>query len=113
MEANELRINNYVYSNINNNIEPLKCLEIRESSVIYDIDNDYCSGLDMSFIEPIPITEEWKTKLFSWFSIDYRIEWKNNRLHLYLNENYVATCDYVHEYQNLHFALTRRELTVA
>jgi hypothetical protein len=110
LKASHLRIGNILY------IPQLK--DNFEIGAIYEngrflTKNNKHSFSSVECAKPIPLTEEWKTKLFSWFTIDYRIEWKNNRLHLYLNENYVATCDYLHEYQNLHFALTQRELTIA
>ena len=62
--------------------------------------------------KPIPLTEEWKPKIVSWLSDDYKIEWKNNRINFYFNNGYIATCDYLHEYQNLYFALTNEELEI-
>lgn len=77
------------------------------------------------YVKPIPLTEEWLFKLgfvktMSWtFAKDLT---GNNILVYYLGEkgfslgfkNYSDfKCEYVHQLQNLYFALTQRELTIA
>lgn len=77
--------------------------------------------------EPIPITEEWllkfgfkKIKNTPWYR-EYRIDKKNivsfdkdDKEYSYFNlSSRLCTLKYVHQLQNLYFALTGAELTVA
>lgn len=71
-----------------------------------------CFKATINTINPIELTEEILLKCDNDFSNDFRIEWKNNRITIYFNEIYLSTCDYVHEYQNIHFALTNQELPI-
>lgn len=101
MKANELRIGNWVFN---------KAHERTQLKEVYS---------DCSVYDSIPLTEEW-LKRFDWFSIDddkytfrdieyYSIS-SNGRL--YFNCGYTATdIKYVHQLQNLYFALTGEELT--
>ncbi len=56
MEANELRIGNYVESSIEE-IGMLKVLAITTAR-----NTNYINACDIKFIEPIPLTEEWLLK---------------------------------------------------
>lgn len=99
MRAEELRIGNYY--NHNGEIKKVTQSLIQE---LFESERTWC--------KPIELTEDLKTKIFSIFNSEYRIEWKNNRVNIYFNERYLATCDYLHEYQNAHFILTNQELTI-
>ena len=112
MEANELRIGNYV--NIG-----LKLSDLRT-----DYDRITPSGLmdlhvnkeTSSFVyEPIPLTEEWLLKfgfnLYSkemYFIAGMKI-WKCNEIFI-CNKNGIVI-KHVHQLQNLYFALINKELT--
>ena len=76
--------------------------------------------------KPIPITEDWLLKFGFELKGFYRLKvtsflelcWKphDNTLNLQTEKNGFtenSKCKYVHELQNLYFALTGRELTVA
>ena len=122
MKATELRIGNHVYNNYE------KFITIRgliSNECFSDI-----SGYSYEEIEPIPLTEEWLLK-FGWI-------WNNEcnsyekypngdaRMNLsyrsinnsYTMFNYVLKAIiaeriwYVHQLQNLYFALTSQELTI-
>jgi hypothetical protein len=110
MEASELRIGNYL-KHKNNFVFVDSIYENRFECRVEKRFIDY-SKINCDEFQPIELTEDLKTKIFTLFNSEYRIEWKNNRVHIYFHERYLATCDYVHEYQNIHFALTNEELTM-
>ena len=108
MKANELRIGNWV----NNN---------PRDGVITVFSNDKCvirhkAGIDRAFIEelePIPLTEEWLLK--------FEFERNKYALNSFIKNDVIISTDkfiymsrtklkYVHQLQNLYFALTGEEL---
>ena len=130
MKTNELRIGNFV----KDNIFIYKVASVDFHSIYGEIDNvfnykdaavedTYKSGyynLQIENIEPVLLTEEWLLK-FDWFSIDegrytFRdIEYYtiSNEGSLYFMGNYTCTdIKYVHQLQNLYFAMTDNELTI-
>jgi hypothetical protein len=107
MKPNELRIGNYVFDNLGG-ILKIKGINIDS---------------DLSHIQPILITEDWLIKLgfdkiMSW---TFKIHMNGNHyLTYYLGEKGWAigykrysdfNCEYVHQMQNLYFALTNKELS--
>jgi hypothetical protein len=115
MESNELRIGNYVdcYKKRHNE----KFIEV-ESIELYSINYDFC-GYYVCDLIPIPITEDWLLKFgFEkdsdlvnslcksgiWFNV-------KNMEATYLSHK-LRKINYVHELQNLYFALTGEELTI-
>jgi hypothetical protein len=119
MKANELRIGNLVLSK---NM-PVEIEEISIKTVTY------CFGtFTLDYIEPIPFTEEWlltfgfekedKYVIIDDKCHDYRVYnlsnlWYNTarKLWWYNHEKLIdAKIDYVHQLQNLYFALTNEEL---
>ncbi len=121
MKATELRIGNLV----NNNNKPV---EIRAKHILGINNNAY------EFVEPIPLTEEWLVKFgfekyweeikegeFKGFKSDEHFykDWirfynsNDNFYQLKSITGYVPiTIQYVHQLQNLYFALTGEELTI-
>lgn len=122
MKANELRIGNWINDNGYN-------------SIIGVIDSHYhaiqISGsprmIALETIEPIPITEEWLVK-FGFVRLGNQETWFGRALwtkgtfavmHGYGTTNGQRTrydmieFDYVHQLQNLYFALTGEELTIS
>ena len=104
MEAKELRIGNYVYSN---------------KFVIksYGVDGFINILKNIDNFTPIPLTGEWLVKfgfeeaLNGWWS-DNEI-WSYNDGKFYLGANtYLSNVKYVHQLQNLYSALTNEELTL-
>lgn len=116
MEANELRIGNYVLDSEN------KICTIGNGMAFFNIEK----------INPIPITEELLKKFgFKWYNpgyyaiktLDckrispqqlYRDEW-HCQLFLkydngYHNKGTISIIKYIHQLQNLYFALTGKEL---
>ena len=116
MKANELRIGNYLLNDVVFQVNPITLTMI--------IDKTW------EFFQPIPLTEEWLLKFgFVAKSIDYNFTLGNIEIAsairvLSTNErrNFYLDCDipewmkiqieYVHQLQNLYFALTGEELTI-
>ena len=117
MEANELRIGNYVYTDN---------LVVKSYSAdgLYNLIKSIEEGTDK--IKPIPLTEEWLLKLgfkdndytfdlmfkrkkitVSWYS---RIVLSGIRGGFYISK--YRHIKYIHQLQNLYFALTENELKI-
>lgn len=131
MRANELRIGNYVYYNgFTVSIASLIMALPREDKRFSDkeiVDLFDGAGLittTIDEIEPIPLTEEWLLK--NGFKNTYFNNYEGKIMALTVEVRKVASRTYmevgciylgdrikfVHEYQNLHFALTGQELEV-
>jgi hypothetical protein len=107
LKANELRLNNWVYA----------------FKTTYQIDvNDFDQDKVNTF-EPIPLTEEWLFK----FGFQYKygcLLLSTNRGTIQIEEDlaeissvvthsgFMSPCKYVHQLQNLYFALTNKELEI-
>jgi hypothetical protein len=112
MKANELRIGNHVQFIITK--EPMRVLKIQPQSDFLDM------------IEPIPLTKEWLLK----FGLEYdknegqiflqkyifyiRDDHEEDGWDIYenVNDSFITTVEYVHQLQNLYFALTGTEIEV-
>ena len=126
LSANELRIGNYVYWNIPEKLNiPHVVVLIRE----YNINTIPISlGDGMNDFNPIPLTKEWLLR-FGFkhtgsndngeiFAIPKSDIWiieaepyeRPNEFHL--DEYFDTKIYYVHQLQNLYFALTSEELTI-
>jgi len=121
MKANELRIGNYtVFSTPK---LPINIRELKHAVSAIDIVN-YENGKIM--LNPIPLTEEWLVKFG--FQTDL-ITWWNDKLkelhisigHYAVDRFYLCTSiglvhsiqiEYVHQLQNLFYALCGEELTI-
>jgi len=110
MEAKELRIGNYV--KFWNNI---LCIDELNNSTVKASSNEFGSVSEKyEDISPIILTEEWLLR-FDWkgykplhFNSNFEID-KQGRL--YCNGDYKGVnVNYVHQLQNLYFALTGKEL---
>lgn len=129
MKASELRIGNYVQGKEFNHprlgIYSDGVTEIMEGGIL-------AFARSVIYYEPIPLTEEWLIKFgfeiihhdFNFFvkrvkiegcnSISIRI-WENNgwNFGLYQHDGGIdITIEYVHQLQNLFFALTQEELQI-
>lgn len=131
MKANELRIGNLVTVNNPEYHPKLKGVILRVTSISPNSD-DYSVGLEhinqkpntyyetysqfIRFIEPIQLTEEWLVK----FGFDKAVNgwWSSDEIFSYRDGYFGFGVDrhtkiqYVHELQNLYFALTGEELTI-
>jgi hypothetical protein len=110
MKAKELRIGNLTYrievKNKNNTvIDDITIYDMERIQEVHDKTFTY---------EPIPLTEEWLLR-FNWngynpmrFNHNFEID-KQGRL--YCNSDYKGVnVNYVHQLQNLYFALNNKEL---
>jgi hypothetical protein len=111
MEAKELRINNYVKTDIHG---------IGIVSALSDLDLLYSrnyNSLPMKYIKPIPLTEEWlvwfgfEKALNGWWSDNELWSYKNGKFYLGANI-YLSDATFVHQLQNLYFALNNEELII-
>ena len=118
MEAKELRIGNYVYhANIVN--DDVSIIEVTLDVIIYMV-----LGGSLNKYKPIPLTEEWLLKFGFKKGQIQLTTYTNGKLSITLKTNeYVngrtyfnSWCilekqiQYVHQLQNLYFALTGEEL---
>ncbi len=111
MRKEELRIGNWV---------DLKHEKYEYESFQFDFD----MGLKMEYIKPIPLTEDWLLKFgFDLINNEYhqsrnhdlKLHWtvnKNKMIPEFNEKRFVTGYDfkYVHQLQNLYFALTGEEL---
>lgn len=121
MDSRELRIGNLVswYG------KPYPIIEIKENNTcIEDLSNDFDQLHWLPVLDPIPLTEEWLVKLGFYKSSpndDYCINYyfpkigseihiETERLFVMVDKIIIARCQYVHQLQNLYFALTGEEL---
>ena len=118
MNANELRLNNFIFDDNGDTTKVFSlsgygCPEINDDQV----SNRY---------KPIPLTEEWLVKfgfekdietkswsiLTSLEKFDYLFEISNKYQHYFQPDFARIDIKYVHQLQNLYFALTGEELTL-
>ena len=128
MKATELRIGNYVWDDysgemivwaISNNINtPLSDIGLKKKTHLPS------GGYKIKNIAPIPLTKQWlkdfgfvdKGTIFKkgWFELWYSSYAENHQLRIYKVSNDIEktiNIKYVHQLQNLYFALTGKELT--
>ena len=134
MKANELRIGNFV--GLQNKGEILKVKAISEDvEGGFIVKTQTVQGISgrvgpnpLSELSPIPLTEEWlfKFKLkklkgsFMMYIGDNELEYRINDSELAIwgadgsteGHNFRVKIDYVHQLQNLYFALTGEELEI-
>jgi hypothetical protein len=123
----ELRLDNYIC--INNNLHPCRVKEITMSSVIVESIKENYSEPTINSMNPIPLTEEWLLKFgFERHHFDYsngviyikdvpnNNEFKWGVYPFELGSGFIINksknLKYVHQLQNLYFALTNEELTM-
>ena len=119
MDANELRLGNYVIG-ISNTPEVIELISKDE------VDTDLHDCLKITLADPIPLTEEWLLKLGfvrnsntgisytldSYPQIDFYSDSIEIITHCEDGENpiIIEHIKHVHQLQNLYFALTGKEL---
>ena len=112
IEAKDLRIGNW----FNYEDEPMQW-------EMDDFRNMEFDSVDCIW-QPIPLTEEWLLK-FGFDSNEWNGKFSANTMYwdkvdciLHIgdkrdtNYSFMAHCNYVHQFQNLYFALTNEELTI-
>ena len=121
MEAKELRIGNWI------NVTFSSIVKQQVVDCMCDSVNTKChESLPFDFIEPIPLTEEWLLKFGFIKRNEYEFDfWQNSmwKLKEYKKKKYYilfhcsdevdcTLIKYVHQLQNLYFALTGEELQI-
>lgn len=120
MKANEFRIGNLI------NRPDLGDGHLRTESILAIYERVKTTGpvptiLDFKDIEPVPITKEWMTRLgfapvregkWEHGTMPLEIYW-NERMRFYYGNAVGISLDYVHQLQNLYFALTGEELILS
>jgi len=120
MKASELRIGNWV------NHQEHKCVRVTDidsKNIGYDWhDGDRSGWYDIDDFKPIQLTDEWLLKFGfdvgnykNYYSNDNLIcelhfDDFNNEFDCVIDRYSITTIKYVHELQNLYFALTNEEL---
>ena len=126
MEANELRIGNYVYP-FNEDILIIGT-DVIAKQIIKVCSDDF---KDTSKLKPIPLTEEWLVKFgfYKGESKEHGYLWLKCKMgEMYVRPSYLGgfywgfdynneldnqnNIKHVHQLQNLYFALTNEELTI-
>lgn len=115
MKATELRIGNFIFLGK----RVLKIEPNHISNLYYDKETE-------KLVSPIPLTEEWLLKFgfYDWIDVlDGSFNWKKGYVNLSVYEiigfcfnyddgNEYINIKYVHQLQNLYFALTGEELKI-
>jgi hypothetical protein len=115
MKTNELRIGNFIYAK---EIETIKAIGI-ENYIWFDKERN----LSVELCEPIPLTEEWLEKngferkgLNGYLTIftpcGKGLVFKDNYF-IFAGVTIETPIKYIHQLQNLYFALTGEELTIS
>jgi len=125
IQSNELRIGNFVKFN---------AFTLNQRMQIDEIDFEDVLGGYFTDIEPIPLTEEWHLKfgaekveieVYCYViptkrSVNIEIRFNDADVYMYQGDDIILVWDYdyalrgmyVHEWQNLYFALKGEELTI-
>lgn len=104
MEASELRIGNLIMKD--------------GDEIIVSHHTFYHLEIYGEDYEPIPLTEEWLEKSGFKSTVEWLLKYKNNSTLLVSDVKYgfqnipIQKIKYVHQLQNLYFALTGEELTI-
>ena len=107
MKATELRIGNFVD------------LYSKTATVCR---NDFSTGLAIKKGKPIRLTEEWlidfgfnntnTTEFPNYTKGMYQCRWRHGETNICNNHGFIKDLKYVHQLQNLYFALTGEELKI-
>lgn len=117
IQANELRIGNYVLFSEEDTIWRIE--EIDQKGIVVT-DGHETVWIELEHFAPIPLTEKWLVK-FGFKKVmrkDNYITYNNGIKRISINSNgsvmrgHGIWFKYVHQLQNLYFALTGTELTI-
>lgn len=121
IKINELRIGNYIC--VNNNGHPCRVTELTTMSCTVESIKENNKEPYVKTMNSIPLTEEFLLKFgfekkegsynrfyYSIDGMDIRID--GDEFETEIGECLYKTIDYVHQLQNLYFALTNEELTM-
>jgi hypothetical protein len=107
MKANEIRLGNYVYDTLG------KVKQIDLEAITY------ISKEPLNQVQPITLTDKWLLKFgfekyfVNWYRVNnFYIRKIGDEFETEIGECLYKTIDYVHQLQNLYFAVTNEELTM-
>ena len=117
MEEKDLRIGNYVILGVTMSV-------LDDAHIIVAADFKYIKSLCLVGLDPIPLTEEWLIKFgFELWHENFQDQYRIDGFPLLLRisktgcvcsgHEYTIKKLFVHELQNLYFALTGEELTLS
>jgi len=113
MKTDELRLNNL----LNFNSETISVALICDDGAIGYRNGDTLTCLPSNSFKPIPITEEWllkagfeKDETDWWYIDDFGVKRYDNDCFVFYTLNTIIK--FLHQLQNLYFALTGEELTI-
>lgn len=125
MKANELRIGNFVYGieqGYKETALPVACIH-NDNTIRLQVGDETVGCYNSKIIKPIPLTEEWLVKFgfekrvgeifmyHTWFYIDKECAGVSGWYFRGIDA-FKSKIEYVHQLQNLYFALTGEELTL-
>lgn len=121
IQSSELRIGNYIDFECSNTVESFHCSEGKITAI--HTDHVYVNTIKvprLGMLKTIPLTEEWLLKCgFNKISINYEKRgiaiWYSSQSRSYVfryGHQSETIIEYVHQLQNLYFALTGEELEV-
>ena len=129
MKAEELRINNYIQDDVLSNVQVYSIFDSGQIEIGYKhmtIEKDIITkklivNLDSQI--PIALTEYWLLN-FGFINTGtpehpnytkgfYKCLWRNGRTNICNSHGFIKNLSYVHELQNLFFALTGEDLTIS
>jgi hypothetical protein len=120
MNANELMIGNYVAYKRDQRI--FKVVEIQQHGIEVE-DELKTTYMEYDEFQPIPLTEDWFIEfmfikrnlldMIAFYSNGIKVDLNNDNVFRYQMANYkILVLEYVHQLQNLNFALTGNPLTI-
>jgi hypothetical protein len=132
IKANELRIGNLVLGRFGGDVFPREVIGIDNSTVYFTegFENRFRDKQDLEDVKPIPLTEEWLVRfgfekeeadakgIAVWDEFYHGTFLISNHgtgiedYHFIAYEGEVVDVRFVHELQNLFFAIKREELTI-
>lgn len=124
--ANELRIGNWVTSDLEEIPFQIHGINVYEDSIECNVFNKEHGDFNIISLQPIPITEDWLIRLgFEKTDLASKTYYENHKIRLnvggkrsgyalYLHgwKGYAEGLKHIHKLQNLYFALTGHELTL-
>lgn len=118
IKSTELRIGNFLYYKNTNDLATVELIHKKH----YDCRDEFGNFTPNGSYEPIPLTKEWFNKFGYYnenrpdhfekdeYTIDAHPFWICNEM--FIDDKNGVRIKYVHQLQNLFFALKQRELTI-
>ena len=119
MKTTELRLGNYIATEYLNK-STFKVISIHSDRIYFEsVRENFKSDTIQNYIKPIPLTEEWllrlgfeSTNTYYFSKCNLHLQGDIRGFHLVISRIDGIKVKYVHQLQNLYFALTGEELTI-